>query len=66
MNPNMQQQQHTAGGAQAYPNWGFAQGGGSGFLGDPAAQMGFNLARTAMSGGTDLAEKNVGGFVISS
>jgi len=65
MNPNMQQQ-HPAGGTQAYPNWGFAQGGGgSGFLGDPTAQMGFNLARTAMSGGTDLAEKNLNRYLTS-
>ncbi|KAA8904887.1 YIF1-domain-containing protein [Sphaerosporella brunnea] len=44
----------------AYAQFGnFPQGGG-GFFTDPTtAQMGFNVARAAMSGGTDLAEKNI-------
>ncbi|KAA8908474.1 putative membrane protein [Sphaerosporella brunnea] len=44
----------------AYAQFGnFAQGG-AGFFTDPmTAQMGFNVARAAMSGGTDLAEKNI-------
>lgn len=45
----------------AYPQFGgFGGAAGPGFFTDPmTAQMGFNVARAAMSGGTDLAEKNV-------
>jgi len=45
----------------AYPQFGgFGGAAGPGFFTDPmSAQMGFNVARAAMSGGTDLAEKNV-------
>jgi len=42
----------------AYPSWG-GGGGPSGFLADPTAQMGLSVAKAAMSGGTDYAEKNV-------
>jgi protein transport protein YIF1 len=34
--------------------------GAGGFLADPTAQMGLSVAKAAMSGGTDYAEKNVG------
>lgn len=59
---------YGGGGAQQYPQQGnaYPQFGGFGgaaapaFFADPmTAQMGFNVARAAMSGGTDLAEKNV-------
>jgi hypothetical protein len=60
------QQHHTQAGQNVgaagggYPSQFAAFGQGANFFSDPmAAQMGFNVARAAMSGGTDFAEKNV-------
>jgi len=50
-----QHAQHQSAGYNQFG--GFGQG--ASFFADPTAQMGFNVARAAMSGGTDLAEKNV-------
>lgn len=61
-----QQQHHHAQHQSAYGQFGGGGGGGgfggqgASFFADPmTAQMGFSVARAAMSGGTDLAEKNV-------
>lgn len=56
-----------AGQSTAYNQYsGFGQGDAASFFGDPvAAQMGFNVARAAMSGGQDLAEKNITRYLTS-
>ncbi|KAG0637092.1 YIF1-domain-containing protein [Tuber brumale] len=46
----------------AYPSWG-GGGGSGGFLADPTAQMGLSVAKAAMSGGTDYAEKNINRYL---
>ncbi|KAI5812998.1 YIF1-domain-containing protein [Pyronema omphalodes] len=49
-----------------YPAQFAAFGQGANFFSDPmAAQMGFNVARAAMSGGTDFAEKNMNRYLSS-